>query len=44
LAAYVSADNLNNAEGLSIKHVACHNRASLTVETMTGGRWLCNNL
>lgn len=42
--AYATTDNLTDAKGLGVKHVAFHKRAGLTVEAMTGDRWLYNKL
>jgi len=42
--AYATIDNLTRAKGLGVKHVAFHKRAGLSVEAMTGDRWLYNKL
>jgi IS5 family transposase len=42
--AYATADNLTDAKALGVSHVAFHKRAGLTVEDMTGDRWLYNKL
>ena len=42
--AYATVDNLTKAKGLGVSHIAFHKRAGLTVEAMTGDRWLYNKL
>ena len=41
---YASAANLADAKSLGVAHVAFHKRVGLTVEAMTGDRWLYNKL
>jgi IS5 family transposase len=41
---YASAANLANAKSLGVAHVAFHKPVGLTVEAMTGDRWLYNKL
>jgi IS5 family transposase len=41
---YASATNLADAKSLGVAHVAFHKRVGLTVEAMTGDRWLYNKL
>lgn len=41
---YATAANLAEAKALGVKHVAFHKRVGLTVEAMTGDRWLYNKL
>jgi len=41
---YASRANLANAKSLGVSHVAFHKRVGLTVEAMTGDRWLYNKL
>jgi IS5 family transposase len=41
---YASAANLADAKSLGIAHVAFHKPVGLTVEAMTGDRWLYNKL
>jgi IS5 family transposase len=41
---YASAANLSAARSLGVTHVAFHKRVGLTVEAMTGDRWLYNKL
>ncbi len=41
---YASAANLADAKSLGVAHVAFHKPVGLTVEAMTGDRWLYNKL
>jgi IS5 family transposase len=41
---YATAANLAKAKTRGVKHVAFHKRVGLTVEAMTGDRWLYNKL
>ncbi|MEE9598556.1 MAG: ISNCY family transposase [Acidiferrobacterales bacterium] len=41
---YASAANLADAKSLGVSHVAFHKPVGLTVEAMTGDRWLYNKL
>ena len=41
---YASAANLADAKSLGVANVAFHKRVGLTVEAMTGDRWLYNKL
>ena len=41
---YASAANVNDAKSLGVTHVAFHKPVGLSVETMTGDRWLYNKL
>jgi len=41
---YASAANVINAKSLGVTHVAFHKPVGLTVEAMTGDRWLYNKL
>jgi len=41
---YASATNLADAKSLGVTHVAFHKPVGLTVEAMTGDRWLYNKL
>ncbi|MGK0224938.1 MAG: IS5 family transposase [Limisphaerales bacterium] len=41
---YSSQANLDRANALGVKHVAFHKRVGLSVEAMTGDRWLYNKL
>ena len=41
---YSSAKNLADAKSLGVTHVAFHKRVGLSVEAMTGDRWLYNKL
>lgn len=41
---YASAANLADAKALRVAHVAFHKPVGLTVEAMTGDRWLYNKL
>ena len=41
---YASAANLADAKSLGVAHVAFHKRVGLTVDAMTGDRWLYNKL
>lgn len=42
--AYASAGNLTEAKALGVSHVAFHKRAGLSIQAMTGDRWLYNKL
>ena len=42
--AYASTDNLTEAKALGVSHVAFHKPAGLSIEAMTGDRWLYNKL
>lgn len=37
---YTQQDNLTQAKGLGVRHVAFHKKKGLTIEAMTGERWL----
>lgn len=41
---YASRANLTGAKQLGVKHVAFHKRVGLSIEEMTGDRWLYNKL
>ena len=41
---YASAANVADAKSLGVTHVAFHKPVGLTVEAMTGDRWLYNKL
>jgi len=41
---YASVANLNKAKAAGVTHVAFHKRVGLSIEAMTGDRWLYNKL